>query len=106
MFGLALTMVLCMGGGLGYAITAVAIRRRRTTCPTCGARALDTYDALGANQPDVAGTRFPSAWSKHRCTACGAAYVRYGDGGLITKAAFDAGARAALPQATVVRDHT
>lgn len=93
-------------GGMGYVINAIAIHRRRTRCPSCGARTLDTYDFLRPNQVDVAGKHFPASWSKHRCSSCGAAFMRYDRGGLITKEAFEAGARAALPEATVVRDRT
>ena len=106
MVGLAFAVVLCMGGGLGYAINALVIRRRRTHCPSCCANALETYDFIRATEVDRAGKRFPSWWTKHRCAECGALFVRYRNGGLITREAFEAGARIALPEATVVRDHT
>jgi hypothetical protein len=105
-FEIALAGFLACLGGLGYTITAIAIRRRRTVCPSCSSLALDTYDAIRATEVDGAGKRLPSSLTKHRCTSCGAAYVRYNGGGLITKQAFEAGARVALPRAMVVRTHT
>ena len=90
-------------GILSYAVSTISLRQRRTHCPTCGSLALDTYDFVRATEVDSEGRRVPSWWTKHRCTSCGASFVRYNGGGLITREAFDAGARVALPKATVVR---
>jgi hypothetical protein len=107
MFELGLTLAFVCFGALGCGVSAIALHRRRTRCPTCGSRSLDTYDFIRATEVDNAGKHFPSYWTKHRCATCGAAYVRYNGGGLITKEAFEAGARAPLPPATVVRSaHT
>ena len=72
-------------------------------CPSCRSHSLDTYDFVRGTEVDSAGQRFSSSWTKHRCDSCGVSYVRYNGGGLITKEAFEAGARVALPKATVVR---
>lgn len=94
-----------VGGGIAvYLAALIALGRlRRERCPSCHGRTLEPCGFFRATEVDDAGRRFPSYWTEHRCTACGAELCRYNGGELIPKHAFEAGAREAVPRAAVVR---
>ncbi|TMQ14733.1 MAG: hypothetical protein E6J91_14625 [Deltaproteobacteria bacterium] len=98
-----------VGGGIAIYLTGLVARGRLRyeSCPSCRRRTLEPCDFVRATEVDEAGRRFPSYWSEHRCTACGAEYRRYSrshrSGELISKEASEAGARESVPRATVVR---
>jgi hypothetical protein len=71
----------------------------------CDAKALETIEFLMCTFSDEHGRRFPGSYHHAACRACGADLVRDSRvDGWITKQAWDAGVRTALPKATTVRE--
>jgi hypothetical protein len=78
----------------------LCVCNRPRPCPTCRAKAL-TW--IGYATPRTARTCVPQPEDRHyRCAACHAEFCRRDRGGLVGKAAWDAGARDAIPIARVV----
>ena len=101
-----------VGGGIAVYLASLIVsgRLRGEACPGCSRRTLELVNFFRATERDEAGRRFPSCWSELRCTACGAEFCRYGPethgSDLITKQAFEAGARESIPRATLVHRDT
>lgn len=94
-------IVIVLGAGaVAFAIGAFALPARRPVCPTCKTKLdADGATVLVARQADGK----PGYIANHfACPGCKAEWRLGRDGGLLDKAAFDAGAREAIPSATIV----
>jgi hypothetical protein len=73
------------------------ITRHRNVCPACRARKLETTGFTRVNPPSEHG----SSYSSHTCEACGAEFRKWENAGMVTREAWDAGAREPPPVAII-----
>jgi hypothetical protein len=71
--------------------------RHRGVCPTCRAKKLETTGFWRVNPP----CEFGSSYSGFKCEACAAEFRKWENGGMVTREAWDAGAREPPPVAIV-----
>ena len=80
-----------------YLVAMIVVVRINGRCPRCGVRRL----AIEPNSVKTGrGPNGPFLLECYRCGECGGQFRRLNRGGLITKEAWDAGAREPLPTAT------
>jgi hypothetical protein len=75
---------------------------RKQVCPGCNERALEVTDQLRGTEGDDHGGRRPYSLVSFRCAKCDAEWCSYNQRGLITKQAYEQGARSPIPTAIVV----
>jgi hypothetical protein len=99
--GLVLLGVIASSVAVIFALL-LAFARVRRRCPLCRQSALVLEGAARISARAEAMRRCTTRTS-YRCTSCSAELFEYGDNGLITRAAYEAGATQPIPPATVVR---
>jgi len=99
---LPFAIVLAAGGAVYLGMLFVTPFRGKR-CLACGAKELDPDMAASVRGTgvDPDGRRFPYVVSAYRCRKCGAEWRNYNNTGLITRAAYEAGARAPIPTAII-----
>ena len=75
---------------------------RGRACPVCGEPAVVASGGVLATKRDESGHWIPQHEMKFRCGACSADLCALNNGPLVTREAWDAGAREEFPRATVV----
>ena len=83
-------------------LAGLVLGRRRALCPGCGHKALAmTGGAIAARIDESA--QDSSTWSEHECDHCHARFVKPLGTGLMSRQAWLAGAKEAVPTAIVVK---
>jgi hypothetical protein len=100
---LLLGLGLVCGGTAAFVLAMRAVAVRREPCPTCQHKALRQREVRRATVELADGRTAPAVHVFLRCDTCHAEFWRRDRGGLVPKAAWDAGAREPLATATIVK---
>ncbi|HEX7700872.1 MAG TPA: hypothetical protein VF403_09125 [Kofleriaceae bacterium] len=73
------------------------LTRHRNVCPACDAKKLETVGFTKVSPPSERGDHYNS----YTCEACGAEFRKWGNAGMVTREAWDAGAQEPPPVAIV-----